>query len=189
MHHQGTTRIETERLVLRRFVPADAQAMFDNWASDPQVTRYLTWPTHSSVEVSRAVIDEWITGYERPDFYQWAIELRGLGQPIGSISVVQLDEVVGSFEIGYCIGRRWWRQGYTSEALQACIDYLFGEVGALRLCADHDSRNPNSGRVMRHCGMTHVGTLRQAVTSNAGIGDMCVHDILRDEWLQARGAR
>ena len=106
--------------------------------------------------------------------------------PIGSISVVNLDENICSFEIGYCLGRRWWRQGIMGEALQTVIDYLFAEVGALRVCADHDSRNPNSGCVMQHCGMTYEGTLRQACRSNAGIGDMCVHSILRSEWETSR---
>ncbi|MBQ6524001.1 MAG: GNAT family N-acetyltransferase [Atopobiaceae bacterium] len=97
--------------------------------------------------------------HRQPDFYQWAIELRELGEPIGSISVVELLKEVGSAEIGYCIGKGWWRQGIMSEALAAVIDYLFAEVGALRICAKHDARNPNSGRVMLHCGMTHEGTV------------------------------
>lgn len=186
MNHKGTVRLETTRLVLRRFVAADAQAMFANWASDQEVTRFLTWPAHVSTGVSQAVTDSWVAQYERPDFYQWAIELRELGEPIGSISVVSLDEAVSSAEIGYCIGRQWWHQGIVSEALAAVIDFMFAEVGALRVCAKHDARNPNSGRVMRHCGMTHEGTLRRAGRSNAGIGDLCVYGILRSEWEAQR---
>ena len=45
----GTRRIETNRLILRRFAVEDAQTMFDNWASDPEVTKYLTWPPHERV--------------------------------------------------------------------------------------------------------------------------------------------
>lgn len=184
MNHQGTKRLETERLVLRRWCADDAPAMFANWANDPEVTRFLTWEPHGSVEVSQAVLADWERSYAQPDFYQWVICLRETGEPVGSISVVNCQEEVSALEIGYCIGRRWWRQGITSEALQVVIDFLFTQVGALRICADHDSRNPNSGRVMRHCGMTYEGTLRQACRSNAGIGDMCVHAILRSEWEQ-----
>lgn len=186
MDHKGTVRLETNRLVLRRFEANDAQPMFDNWASDPAVTAFMTWPPHESQDVTRSVLDSWIADYPRDDFYQWAIVLRDLAQPVGSISVVSVDEAVESLEIGYCIGRRWWRQGVTSEALQAVIDYLFGEVGALRLCAKHDTRNPNSGRVMRHCGMAYAGTLRQAGRSMSDIGDLCVYDLLRKEWEDAR---
>ena len=182
MQHLGTQRLETERLVLRRFCADDAAAMFANWASDPAVTAFLTWEPHASEEVTRAILADWVHSYERPDSYQWAICLRESNEPVGSISVVSCNENVASFEIGYCIGQQWWRRGITSEALQAVINYLFEQVGALRVCAKHDSRNPNSGRVMRRCGMTHEGTLRQADRSNAGIGDMCVYSILRSEW-------
>lgn len=188
MKHRGTKTLETERLVLRRFRAGDAQAMFGNWAHDPEVTRYLTWEPHQSIDVTQGILREWIGSYERPDFYQWAICPRDTNEPVGSISVVNCQENVSALEIGYCIGKRWWRQGITSEALQAVIDYLFAEVGALRVCADHDSRNPNSGRVMRHCGMTYEGTLRQACHSNAGVGDMCVHAILRNEWEAGLGS-
>ena len=160
MNHTGTTQLHTERLTLRRFALDDAQAMFDNWASDAEVTRFLTWPAHATTDVSASVLESWVAQYDQPDFYQWAICLRETGEPVGSISVVSCQDEVSALEIGYCIGRRWWRQGITSEALQVVIDFLFTQVGALRICADHDSRNPNSGRVMRRCGMTYEGTLR-----------------------------
>jgi ribosomal-protein-alanine N-acetyltransferase len=88
MNHTGTTQLHTERLTLRRFALDDAQAMFDNWASDAEVTRFLTWPAHASVEVTASVLGDWIAQYAQPDFYQWAICLRETGEPVGSISVV-----------------------------------------------------------------------------------------------------
>ena len=79
MIHCGTQSIETERLVLRRFSIDDAEAMYRNWASDPEVTKYLTWPTHTGVEVSRAVLKDWISAYSQNDYYQWAIVLKEHG--------------------------------------------------------------------------------------------------------------
>ena len=186
MEHKGTVTIETERLTLRRFCAADAEPMFRNWASSVKVTHFLTWQPHGCIDATRAVLAEWIANYGRPDFYQWAIVPRELGEPIGSISVVKMDERVDAVEIGYCIGEPWWRQGITSEALRALVAFFFDEVGARRICAEHDTRNPNSGRVMRSAGMTYEGTLRQADISNAGIADLCVYSILADEW-RARG--
>ena len=52
MQHKGTQALETERLILRRFEPGDAQSMFDNWASDDEVTAFLTWSTHENVGTS-----------------------------------------------------------------------------------------------------------------------------------------
>ena len=73
MKHLGTKRVETERLILRRFTMDDADAMFRNWANDPEVTKYLTWPAHPSVEVSRMVLESWVSQYDDNAVYQWAI--------------------------------------------------------------------------------------------------------------------
>ena len=143
MTHLGTLEIETARLLLRRFTLDDAQAMYENWASDPEVTKYLTWPSHSNVAVSRAVLVDWIANYSRTDFYQWAIVPKALNQPIGSIAVVSQDDRICKAHIGYCIGKPWWHQGYMSEALQAVMNYLFDSVGMLRLDSRHDSFNLN----------------------------------------------
>ncbi|MBQ4523154.1 MAG: GNAT family N-acetyltransferase, partial [Lachnospiraceae bacterium] len=79
MNHKGTVKLETERLILRRFVIEDAKAMYENWASEDEVTKFLTWPTHSSVEDTRFVLNHWINSYEKSDFYNWAIELKETG--------------------------------------------------------------------------------------------------------------
>ena len=181
MKHQGTRTIETERLILRRFVSEDAQAMYDNWASDPEVTKYLTWPAHTSVEVSKAVVDSWVAGYEKPDYYQWAIALREVGEPIGSISAINHDDRIEMVHVGYCIGRSWWHQGIMTEALGAVMDYFFDQVGVNRVEARHDVNNPNSGGVMKKCGMRYEGTLRQADWSNQGVCDASYYALLKSE--------
>lgn len=177
--HKGTRTLHTARLTLRRFEIGDAQAMYANWASDEEVTKYLTWPAHSSPEVSQTVLRDWSANYAREDYYQWAIVLRENGdEPIGSISVVAQNEQVRKAHIGYCIGRRWWHQGITSEALKVVIDFLFDEVGMQRIEAIHDPNNPNSGGVMRKCGMQFEGTLRQSSRNNQGICDANWYAIL-----------
>ena len=181
--HQGTQILITERLLLRPFTVEDARAMYDNWASDPEVTKYLTWPAHSSPGVTEAILREWESNYVNQDFYQWAIVPKHLGVPIGSISVVSHDDRAEKAHIGYCIGRPWWHQGYTSEALAAVLDYLFDQVGFQRIDAAHDTRNPHSGGVMRKCGMTYEGSQRRSAWTTSGIADIDWYGILReDRW-------
>ena len=79
MNHKGTITLETNRLILRRFRLDDAQAMYDNWASDPEVTKFLTWPIHGNVEISRSILQSWIDAYADNDTYQWAIVLKKTG--------------------------------------------------------------------------------------------------------------
>lgn len=180
MNHVGTVELKTQRLTLRRFTVHDAEAMYRNWASDPEVTQFMTWPTHPSADISRMVLGSWVQDYSRNDFYQWAIEYRG--EPIGSISVVHSEANTESCEIGYCIGKNWWHQGITSEALSKVIEFLFEVVGMNRIQARHDVNNPNSGGVMRKCGMVFEGTTRQSDRNNQGLCDSCIYGILRSDY-------
>ena len=182
MTHKGTKRIETPRLILRMAQIEDAEPMFRNWASDPEVTKYLTWPTHENPGVSAWVIGSWLQEYEKESYYQWMIVLKELNEPIGSISVVRQREDIAEAEIGYCIGKNWWHQGIVTEALSTVIDYLFAEVGTNRVSARHDPNNPHSGGVMRKCGMKYEGTNRACDRNNQGICDAAQYSILRNEW-------
>ena len=178
--HKGTQTIDTSRLTLRKAQIEDAEAMFRNWANDPEVTKYLTWPPHENMETTKNLLANWVDSYQKEDYYHWMIVLKETNEPIGSL----LASIVGraqSAHIGYCIGKTWWHQGITSEALTAIMDFLFNEVGFHRIESLHDPNNPNSGKVMRKCGMKYEGTLRQADRNNQGICDACYYGILASE--------
>lgn len=182
MKNCGTQRIETDRLILRRYKIEDADAMYKNWASDSDVTKFLTWQPHSSVEVSRGIIENWLKEYSDEKYYQWAIVLKDNGnEPIGDISVVHMNEGISMVHIGYCLGRAWWRRGIMSEALKAVTDFMFDTVEVNRVESRHDPMNPNSGKVMQKCGMKYEGTLRSADRNNQGICDACYYALLRSE--------
>ncbi|MFA7673892.1 MAG: GNAT family N-acetyltransferase [Clostridia bacterium] len=185
MKHLGTVRIETERLVLRKFTMDDAEAMFSNYASDPEVSKFLTWPAHADVEGSKKVLTRFTSAYIDEDHYCWAIVPKDNNdRPIGGISVVEKRDDIGMVEIGYCIGRSWWHQGITSEALNAVIRFFFLEVGVNRIQAIHDPRNPNSGKVMMKCKMKYEGTNRQAGKNNQGICDVLKYAILAEDYFK-----
>ena len=135
VQHHGTIEILTQRLTLLPFRVEDADAMYANWACDPEVTKYLTWPTHTSIDVSKWVCSDWVSRYSSDDYYQWAIWLDEISEPIGSIAVVKQDDKVGKAEIGYCIGRAWWHKGIVTEALQAIKDFEFEESEIVQLGA------------------------------------------------------
>ncbi|MBP0969101.1 MAG: GNAT family N-acetyltransferase [Oscillospiraceae bacterium] len=182
MQHLGTVTIETERLVLRRFVPEDAPYAYRNWCSRDDVTRFLRWPTHTSVEVTEKVIGDWIENYGDPAYYNWVIVFKEIGEPVGNISVVERDDRCELVEIGYCLGDRWWHKGIMSEALSAVIAFFFRSVGINRVEARHDANNPHSGQVMQKCGMKLEGVLRKSDWNNQGVADMCIYGLLREEY-------
>lgn len=182
MEHKGAICLETDRLILRPFKIEDAEEVFNNWASDDEVTKYLTWPTHSSVEMSRSYMEFCINGYNEKNVYQWGMELKNSHELIGNISVVKIIDEIDSVELGWVIGRKWWGNGYTAEAAERLLEFFFTEVSVNRICAGHDIDNPNSGRVMQKIGMKYEETLRQSGKNNQGIVDVANYSVLREEW-------
>ncbi len=181
MKLSGTRELETKRLILRRFVIEDAEDMYNNWASDSEVTKYLTWPAHSSSDVTKMLLREWISKYKDDDYFNWAIEYKDTGKVIGSISVVKLNEAISSADMGYCMSRSLWGNGIMPEALTEVIDYLLNEVGLNRIAACHAVENPKSGRVMDKAGMKLDGVLRQAGKNNQGICDEVWYSIIKSD--------
>ena len=186
MRHLGTKILQTDKLLLRPFTKDDGPAMYKNWASDPKVTKYLTWPAHADESVSCAIARDWEERSANDNFYQWRIVPKDVAEPIGSISAVQLDDAVGKVHIGYCIGRKWWHQGITSRRLAMVIEFFFTQVGANRVDSRHDTNNPHSGDVMKKCGMKYEGTLRQSDINNQGLCDAAYYGILKEEWENER---
>lgn len=183
----GTQLLETNRLVLRRFTIEDAEDMYRNWASDEEVTEYLTWPAHDSIETTKSVVEHWVAQYPQEDFYQWAIVLKE-GQEtfgvIGTISVVEQNDSINMVHIGYCIGKKWWGQGYASEALKRLVQFFFEEVKVNRIESRFDPRNAGSGKVMEKSGLKYEGTSRQSDRNNQGICDAVHYAILAEDYLR-----
>ncbi len=169
MHHAGTQEIETPRLLLRHLVPEDAPMMYRNWASDPNVTRFLRWKPHKSEAETYELLAAWATLYPNPDYYQWAIVEKATGEVFGSISIFRsdaaepnprdewlgFDDYNGIWEVGYCIGKAWWNKGFTTEALKAVLDFWFKNTDSGWLVCSHALQNPASGKVMTKAGFVY----------------------------------
>ena len=177
---KGTKTLTTERLTLRRFTREDAQAMYENWAKDERVTRYLTWEPHRFPEETRQLLEGWCEAYDDLCIYNWAMELEG--EIIGNISVVHLDEQSEYADLGYCMGYAYWNRGLMTEAVSAVIDYLFESVGVNRVGIVHATKNPASGRVAQKCGCTYEGTRRAHYKRHGEFLDIAEYGILRSDW-------
>ena len=143
--------------------------MYANWASDPEVTRYLRWEPHKSPAETRELLAAWALLYPNPDYYQWAMVEKATGQVFGSTSLYNslpgepqqktewpgLDLTDGVWEPGYCIGRKWWNKGFTTEALRAVVAYWFTSTDSSWLACGHAAANPASGRVMEKAGFVY----------------------------------
>ena len=178
--------IETDRLVMRPFDMSDAQSMFRNWASDPDVVRFLQYDVCETLKATEKHINQWFEYFNNlPLGSSWclfAIELKSDGELIGTIDFHENDKEARAAEIGYQLGKAWWRMGYATEALRRVIQYCFEEVGLNRLWADHNSLNVASGKVLLKAGMLHEGTFRQYYVRKGELVDKCSYAILMDDW-------
>lgn len=184
MNHKGTIILETERLVLRKFELTDAEDMFNNWASSDKVTKYMTWQSYKSVTDVCGYIEYIKSEYDNNNHYDWIIELKKNHQAIGSIGVVGLREDIEEIEIGYCLSHEYWHKGIMTEAFKRLIDFFFKEVEVNRIMARYDVNNPNSGGVMKKCGLKYEGTHRQAGKNNTGICDTAIYAIIKSDYVE-----
>lgn len=184
--HKGTKTLHTERLILRKFTANDADDMFNNWARDKRVTRFLTWQPHESADATRQLLEGWVAAYDSLKTYNWAIEYGG--QAIGGITVVRLSDKCEYAELGYCLGYNYWNKGIMSEAANAVIDYLFAEIGVNRVGISHATENPASGKVAQKCGMIYEGTKREYFKTSTGkFVDIADYSVIRSEWHKKKG--
>jgi RimJ/RimL family protein N-acetyltransferase len=156
----GIESIQTARLTLRRPRVADATAIFNNYASDPEATRFLTWRPHANVEP----IESWLNGltdtWGRGQELSWVIchgSSVSAPEPIGMISL----RLAGfKAELGYVIGRAYWGQGLMPEAVRAIVALCFRE-SLYRVAAFCDVENARSARVLEKVGMVREGLLHR----------------------------
>ena len=150
-----TPTLKTERILLRPLSVSDAEAVFNNWATDPDVTKYMRWSPHKSIEVTL----EWLTAEEADiasdKSFQWIFVSRENSEVFGSGGIIYNKEQ-GMFEIGYVIMKKYWNQGLTTEAAVAMVDFAVRELNQKKLYARHAKENPASGKVMEKTGFVYL---------------------------------
>jgi len=176
--------LRTPRLLLRRFRMEDADAVFA-YARDPEMTRFVFWQAHASIEDSREFLQRTLQGYADGFPPVWAIEHLADRTVIGSCAYHEVSIMNLRGEIGYALARKYWGQGIMSEAVRAAVDYGFRVVGLNRIEARCDVDNTASWHVMEKVGMKFEGVLRQNIILHGQARDVRMYGILREDWPPA----
>lgn len=158
--HIGTTMIETERLLLRRFKYTDDDAMLKHWISDENIQSMYMEPVYTTKEAVKELLDRYINSYEKGDYYRWAIISKESGECIGQIAYFLVDNKNHFAEIEYCIGSAFQCKGYATEATKAVIRFGFEKINLHKVQICTHTANKPSKRVIEKCGFTYEGTLR-----------------------------
>ncbi len=151
---------ETARLLLRKPVMEDAQAVFETWAQDPKVTRTMTWYPHKDVDETRAFLSWTIEEWEGESRFVFVITKKSALQPIGMIEMRPSGHAA---ELGYVLAYKEWGKGYMTEAAQALVNWIFTQPGMCRIYATTSVDNIGSQRVMEKIGMTREGLMRKHI--------------------------
>ena len=154
--------METKRLILRKLTADDAEKMFENWTNDEEVTKYLTWLPHRTIEVTREILEDWIEDYDDPKTVRFGIELKENHDLFGEIDIVKFID--GNPVMGYASSRKYWGHGYMTEATEAMVEHLFS-LGYKKILFEADVRNIGSNRVAEKLGfkVTHQETKQCSV--------------------------
>ena len=145
----GPRCIETPRLVLRKPEPADAAAILSRYASDPEVTRYLSWPRHESIDDTREFLELSEQAWNRSPAGPSLIESRAEPNLLGCTGLDFKSEDAAT--TGYVLSRDSWGKGFATEALAAIVD-VARDLGVRRLSAECHPDNAASVRVLKKCG-------------------------------------
>ncbi len=148
--------ISTIRLLLRKPEIHDHTAVYENWVREPEITKYLTWRPHKSPEETRSFIQQCIKDWESRTRFPFVICLMSTREVIGMIEF-RIDKFKA--EIGYVLYKKYWGQGYMTEALKEMLDLLLSQEKIYRVQAYCDIENAGSFRVMEKAGMKCEGIL------------------------------
>ncbi len=160
------THLDTERLQLRKPVLSDAEPIFSKYAQDAEVTRFLSWPPHATIEETREFLKRCLNEWDEKSAFGYVIERKRDGELLGTIGI----ELHGhSASAGYVLAKRYWGKGYTAEALTALRHVALAERHIYRFWAVCDVENTASARVMEKAGLKREGVLRRyLVLPNVG---------------------
>lgn len=177
--------LETKRLILRKLTPDDVEDLRE-WLGLDIVYKYWGRPANKDEKNPELMfIDPRPHVKRKPSHdFKWGIESKENNKIIGIIEVFDVEnDRLG--KIAYRINSACWNQGVCTEALTKVVDFIFSETALDRLHAEADVENTASNAVLKKCGFTHEGCIRNGKMA----GSYCTYNIygyIRDDFKSQR---
>ena len=141
--------LETERLILRQLITADAEAIF-KWTGDPRVNKYMIYPLYKTVEDGIPYLEGLYKTEKQVDY---GFVLKETGELIGAGGMIYHEDK-DQWSVGYNLAYDYWNKGYTPEAMTRIIEYARTKFDIPSIAATFALENIGSRRVMEKLGMT-----------------------------------
>lgn len=151
---------------------------FNELASDSQVTEYLTWETHTSMEQT-------INSIQTHFMFNtnvFCIELKEKKKCLGCIDL-RINTEHNKADFGYVLNRNYWSQGYMTEVLVAILNYIFITLKVNKVESSYYVGNEGSGKVMEKCGMILEGTQKESLIIKGKTVDVVHYGITKQEFI------
>jgi [ribosomal protein S5]-alanine N-acetyltransferase len=149
-------RLETDRLLIQRLRYEDAEEIFYVYASKPLATKYVSWPTHMSMQETRRFLDYAVQAWKENTEYSFSIRLKETNLLIGSFGIINDN---GKVSFGYIIGPNHWSKGYATEACKLMMERLKAMPQIHRIWTLVDVANVASSKVLLKCGFVEEARL------------------------------
>ena len=177
--------LECDRVILRKMDRSFADDMFE-YASNPAVTKYLTWDVHPNRRFSYNYLGYVNSRYRAGEFFDWAITMRDSGKMIGTCGFTRFNFSSYSAEIGFVLNPKYWGYSIAPEASRRVIRFGFDTLELHRIEARYMENNIQSRRVMEKSGMTFEGIYRDMMLVRGQFVSVGVCSILRSEFNRNR---
>lgn len=152
--------IETERLILRMPVQGDASLIFNKYAQDHEVVKFLVWRPHENLEVTKQFVDQCIVKWQKGSTFAWVVVRKSDRELIGMFELrIQSNQA----NFGYVLAKEVWGKGYATETAKAIVDLLLKQEEIKRIWAVCDCDNLASARVLEKAGLVKKRVLEKHI--------------------------
>ena len=173
--------IEGRKINLRTLKISDAYSIYKN-AKDREISRYTRLPYPYRLKYAYDFVRLCQENYKKKTDYELGIELKKTGKIIGTISLIHLDNTRRNAEVGYWLGKQYWRRGITKEALTLILDYGFNALELVRIYAKVLNPNLPSIRLLQRAGFRYEGRIRKSFFRDGNWFDELVFALLKEDF-------
>ena len=168
----GTVELWTERMILRRYRPEDADDLYRYLGTDPAMYEYSGWNPYATPEMARETVLGFIDRYDDEQTYSWVMDIDDV--IVGTIGAYGYND--GQIEIGFSVVPGWQGRGLATEALEKVLEYLTENEGIPYVTAWCAAENVGSRRVLEKAGMRLLSEEKGGLEVGGRVYDKLVYE-------------
>ena len=172
----GTVELWTDRLILRRYRPEDAEPLYQYLGTDPAMYAYSGWNPYATLEMAAETVRRFIDSYEDDHAYSWVMDVDDV--VVGTIGAY--DYKGDRIEVGFSVVKGWQGRGFATAALRKVLEYLTETEDIPCVTAWCAAENAGSRRVLEKSGMKLINTAKDGLVVCGKVYDRMTYEYRRE---------